>query len=44
MLLSCSFFDCLMNELLIDYANIYPKAGIMQYKVLKINIILTNKN
>lgn len=27
--------------IIVSYANIYLKKGIMQYKVLKINILLT---
>ncbi len=30
-----------LKHIIVSYANIYPKEGIMQYKVLKINKILT---
>lgn len=36
------FDNMILKHIVISYANIYLKKGIMQYKVLKFNKILTN--
>ena len=45
-MMAAIFFWCVVNmiskHIVISYANIYLKKGIMQYKVLKFNKLLTN--